>query len=182
MELELAQTVLVFGSSARRARQIDDRGLPRRFGVREGPDIALDGVLGAAFKGDVSAFEENTLLTEAKNGRDVMRDKKNRSAAFAELAHLVEALLLKRHVADGQSFVDDEDFGIEMCRDGKAQPDIHPTRVMLDRCIEKSLEFRECDDLVEFAHDLGFGHAEHHTVHENVFTARELGMKTRADF
>ena len=60
---------------------------------------------------------------------------------------------------DGQNLVYHEDFGLQMSRHGKRKPHLHPARVSLDRCIEKTFDAGEGDDLVELGAYLGARHA-----------------------
>src|SRR5205814_2993508 len=65
-------------------------------------------------------------------------------------------------------------------REGEAH--VHAGRVPLDRRLDKALDFREGDDLVELARDLGAAHAEDRTVQVDVLAPGQLRMKARADF
>jgi hypothetical protein len=64
-------------------------------------------------------------------------------------AHLAEAFLLERGVADGENFVDDEDV-TEVRGHGKREPHVHARGVAFHGRIEESAHARELDDLVEF--------------------------------
>ena len=67
------------------------------------------------------------------------------------VAHLAQAFLLERGVADGQHLVDQQDLGLEMGGDGEAEPHVHAAGVALDRRVEELLDLGEGDDLVELA-------------------------------
>ena len=99
-----------------------------------------------------------------------------------DFAHFAEAFLLEGGVADGEDFVDEEDFGFEVGGDGEGQADVHAGGVALDGRVDEFLDFGEGDDLVELAGDFALAHAEDGAVEEDVFAAGELGMEAGADF
>ena len=96
--------------------------------------------------------------------------------------HLGQAFLLKARIADGQGFVDDEDFGFEMSGDREGQTHVHAARIMLDRGIQKLADFGKLDDGIEPIADFTTAHADHGPIEENVVSARQIGMKAGADF
>ena len=52
--------------------------------------------------------------------------QQNRLAPAANFSELVETLVGEAFVTDRQNFVDEEDVGIDVNRDGKAEPHVHP--------------------------------------------------------
>ena len=66
--------------------------------------------------------------------------------------------------------------------DGEGEADVHARGVALDRGVEEFLDLGEGDDLVEFAADLGAGHAEDGAVQVDVLAAGQFGVKAGADF
>ena len=66
-----------------------------------------------------------------------------------ELEDLAEALALKRLVADGEHLVEQQHVGLEVRRDGEAEPHVHAGRVRPHRQVDEPLELGERDDLVE---------------------------------
>src|SRR5208337_4653384 len=99
----------------------------------------------------------------------------------SDILHLPEALLLELGVADGQHLVDDQDFGIEIRRDRECQPHVHAAAVALDRSVEKFLDPREIDDLVELLLDLPARHTEDAAVEKDVLAAGELAVEAGAN-
>src|SRR2546430_13383382 len=89
-----------------------------------------------------------------------MGDEDNGAAGAGDVAHSAEAFFLKVDVADGEDFVDEEDFRLEMGGNGESQADVHAGGVVLDGSVNEFFEFGEGDDFVELAGDFGFGHAE----------------------
>src|SRR5262249_18524516 len=109
-------------------------------------------------------------------------DKQNRAPLCADFLHLLKTLLLKLRVADGQHFINQQHFGLEMRSHAERESHVHPARITFDRRIEKLLYLSEGNDLVELAIDLRLLHTENRTVEINVFTTGELRMETRTDF
>ena len=99
-----------------------------------------------------------------------------------DIAHLAEALLLERGVADGQHLVDDQDLRLQMRGHGEREAHVHAARIALHRRIEELLDLGERDDLVELRGDLGLRHAEDGAVEKDVFAAGQLRVEAGADF
>src|ERR1019366_8675527 len=110
-----------------------------------------------------------------------MADERDRPSTLAKAPHLSEALPLEGGIADCENLVDDQDFGVKVGGHRKSQADIHAGGVALDGRVEKLFNSRELDDLVEFADDLGAGHAQDSTVKEDVLPPGEFLMKSGAD-
>src|SRR5271156_156489 len=69
-----------------------------------------------------------------------------------------------------------------MRRHRKRQADIHAGRIAFDGRVEKILNFREIDNLVEFSGNFSVRHAQNGAVEKNVLAPCELLMKSRAHF
>src|SRR5438132_297000 len=106
------------------------------------------------------------------------------SAAFigSHAFHFRQTFFLKLRVANSQHFVDQQDFGIEVRSYSEGEADVHSTRITFHRSVQKLVDLGEGDDLIEFFSNLGARHSENRAVEENVFTTRQLPMKTCADF
>src|SRR5690606_34751216 len=61
--------------------------------------------------GYTSAIEQEYASAERLNCRHIMTHKKDRATTRGDVLHFAEALVLELLVADGEDFVDDEDFG-----------------------------------------------------------------------
>src|SRR5487761_1605936 len=109
-------------------------------------------------------------------------DEDNCATSFRNVAHFAEAFFLEGGVADGEDFIDEEDFGFEMRGDGEGEAHAHAAAVMLEGRVDEALAFGEGDDFVVFAQNFGFAHAENRAAEENVFAAGQLRMKAGADF
>ena len=89
--------------------------------------------------------------TQGGHGRHVVADEEHGPPRPATLAHLAEALLLERRVADREHLVDEQDLRLEMRGDRERQAHVHAARVALHRGVEERLDLGERDDLVELA-------------------------------
>ena len=110
-----------------------------------------------------------------------MRDEEDRLAAALELGELVEALVGEAFVADGEHFVDQQHLGIDVDRDGEAEPHVHAGGVGLHRRVDELLHLGELDDLVEALVIFRLGQAEHDAVDEDVLAPGDLGMEAGAE-
>lgn len=88
------------------------------------------------------------------DGGEIVADEQDGAAAARDLLHLAETLVLECEVADGEDFVDDQDFRFEMRCDGESQPDIHAAGIVLHLRVEEALDLGKGHDLVELPRDL----------------------------
>ena len=82
-----------------------------------------------------------------------MRDNDYRDVESHELSHSGEGFRLKRGVADGEDFIDNQDVRLEVRGHCKPEPRLHAARVPLDRRIDEGADLGELHDLVELARD-----------------------------
>src|SRR5258708_31073796 len=66
--------------------------------------------------------------------------------------------------------------------DGKGQSHIHPARIIFDRRIDKSFDFRKGDNLVKFAVRLSATHSQDGAVKVDILSSGKFRMKSGADF
>ncbi|MGB8265786.1 MAG: hypothetical protein WCE44_05665 [Candidatus Velthaea sp.] len=71
-------------------------------------------------------FEEERSIAETIDCTAIVRNKEQGYAAITDRAEHIKTLLLEIYVPDGKRFVDDEDVGVEIDRDGEGEPDEHP--------------------------------------------------------
>src|ERR1700682_739709 len=109
-----------------------------------------------------------------------MADKQHGPAFLADVLHLAETFLLELSVADRQDLIDHQDIGLYMRSYRERQPYVHATRIALDRCIEKFLDFGEGHDLVELPGDLCLAHSQDRAIEVNVFASSKFGMEAGA--
>src|SRR5439155_18464283 len=110
-----------------------------------------------------------------------MRNEKNSATLARDFAHFAKAFSLKGDVADGQYFVCNKDFGIEMRSHGECQSQVHSAGVALDRNIQKFSNLGKVYDCFKAAVDFGFAHAQYRAVEINIFPAGQLGVKSSAN-
>ncbi len=89
-----------------------------------------------------------------------MSHKNNCAPGTSDLTHFPETFALEFDVTHGENLIDEKDLRFEVSGNCKGQTHIHTTRVMFDRGIHKLLQFSEGDNLIEFACDFLFAHAE----------------------
>src|SRR5258708_4873181 len=89
--------------------------------------------------------------------------------------------MLKDRIADRQSFVDDQYPRIGADRDRESQADVHAARIGLDRLMNERANFGEAFDLRNQTFGFAARKPDQGRVHENVFQARELRIKSRAE-
>ncbi len=82
--------------------------------------------LGLALVDQPPALEHEAVVAEAFDARHVVRHVEHRPVLALQAVELVEALLLEGCVADGQHLVDEQHVGLDLNRDGEAQPHAHP--------------------------------------------------------
>ena len=134
-------------------------------------EVGVDDALRVALQPREAAVEPERLVAEPRHEIQRVRDQQHRPAATAELSELVEALVRKGFVADGQHFVDEQDVGIDMNGHGEPEPHVHAGGVGLHRRVDEVLELGKRDDLVEPCGHLAFRQPEHHPVDVDVLAA-----------
>ena len=147
------------------------------FGFVGGGDL-----VGIAVEADGAGIDPDGAVAQAADLVELVGDEDDGAALAGDIAHFAETFFLEIDIADGEDFVDEEDFGLEMGGDGKGEADVHAGRVVLDGSVDKLFEFGEGDDFVELAGDFGFAHAEDGAGEESIFAAGKLGMEAGADF
>src|ERR1700730_4212883 len=98
------------------------------------------------------------------------------------ILHAVEALSLKRQIADRKHFVDDQDRRVQTGCNAEAKSYVHARAVSLDRGIDEFFEFGESDDLIQLLRDHCPTHPENDTVEVDVLPAGEIGHHACTDF
>jgi len=100
-------------------------------------------------------------------------------ALSPQLGDLVQALVLEARVADGQNLVDEDDLGVRVGGDGKAEANVHARGIVLDGHVDKHVQLGKVDDVIHLATDLVVGQAQDRAVQIDVLPAGEVGMKAR---
>src|SRR5258708_17805296 len=109
-----------------------------------------------------------------------MTYKQKRSPDSGHVLHFSKTLLLELRIPYRQHFIDDQNFRIQECGDGKSKAQLHPAGVMFQRRVQKFLYATKVNDLVEFVFNLSAFHPQQGTIEENIFPTCEFRVKTRA--
>src|SRR5262249_26870798 len=115
----------------------------------------------AAAARQAAAVEKQRASAQRFDRWHVVADGENGAACLAAFAHPPHALPLKRHVSDGQHFIDDENLRFQVDSNGEGKADIHAAGVAFDRSVKEGPDFREFDDALKLSGDLLSPHAKH---------------------
>jgi hypothetical protein len=151
------------------------------FVAGHGGFVGGDYFVGGTVLADLAVVDPDYAVAEAADLVELVRDEDDGAAGAGDVAHFAEALFLEVDVADGEDFVDEENFGFEMGGHGEGQADVHAAGVVLDRGVDKFFEFGEGDDFVELAGDVALAHAEDGAGEKGVFAAGQFGVEASAD-
>src|SRR5204863_6154928 len=119
---------------------------------------------------ELAVCKDNPAMAEILDCYHIVGNEQDCPAALAHFIHLPETLLLESHVTYGQHLIDHQDFGVQVSGNRKSKPDVHAAGITLNGSVEKSVNFRKSDNLIEFGDDLGLAHAEDCSVQKNVFS------------
>ena len=106
---------------------------------------------------NLAVLEHDHAFADLAYRPDRVRDDDDRAALGLELVDPVEALFLESLVPDGEHLVDEQHVGLDVHRDGEAEPDVHARGVEPNLVVDELLELRERDDVVEATRDLSAG-------------------------
>src|ERR1017187_1230221 len=177
----------------------DDFGSARRAGGGGHCDAggfaeAIGGVLldhgGHVFGDDavgLADFDETAFVEPhdaVADGLDVghgVGDEQDGDAALAQLVDLAHAALAEIDVADGEGFVDQQDFGIDADGYGEGQAHHHAAGIGLDGLVDEVADFGEVFDVLVALVDLAGGETEDGTVEVDVVAAAEFGIEAGAE-
>jgi hypothetical protein len=106
----------------------------------------------------------------------------NRSSSACDIIHLAKAAFLEGGISDREHFVNQEDLGLEMRRDGESQPQVHAARVVLHGRVDERSDLGKRNDSVELCQDLRALHAENRAAEQHVLAACQLRVETGAHF
>src|SRR5215471_12913796 len=129
-----------------------------------------------------SGSEQQASVTQASYSLEIVADEKNRMTSRSDFADLSQAFLLKRCIAHGQDLVNQKNLWFKMRGNRKRQAHMHPAGIMLDRSVQKFLDFRKVDDFIKSPINLLFLHAQDSAVEINVLTPSKLRVESGADF
>src|SRR6266403_612078 len=155
---------MILRKSSASVPQIGHMGTIPLFLAGDYAHVIISGAFRIALKRELPLLQDDSLPAEVDHSSDIVRNKQYGPAALSEFPHLAKALFLKGHIPNGENLVHDEDLRIQASCNGKAQPDIHATRVMLDRSVQQFLKLRESNDLVKRRLHLCLRHAQHNAI------------------
>src|SRR5205807_3007836 len=129
---------------------------------------------------DEAVLEKDRTVAQTLDGRSIVRDEHDRPAALLELEDLAEALALELLVADGEHLVEEQHVRVDVRRDREPEPHVHSGRIRAHRAVDRLLEARERDDLVELLTQVGALEPVNRPVQEDVLAAGEVRVKPGA--
>ena len=84
-----------------------------------------------------SVLQDDPMLAQRLDAGHIVADKQDRaSLPFTDIPHLADGLLLELRIPHGQDLVHDQDFGLQMRRNGETEADRHTGRIPFDRCVD----------------------------------------------
>src|SRR6266478_8961679 len=136
------------------------------------PFVGADDFRGRTSFTHCAPVEPNDTLTEAANLVELMADKNNRAAGTGNVSHLPEAFTLEFDVPDGEDFVHQKNFGLQVRGHCKSQTYKHAAGIMLHRSVNEFVQFGEGHDFIEFAGNFLAAHAQDGAAQISVLPAR----------
>ena len=112
----------------------------------------------------------------------IVTHEDDRPPFACHIVHLAKAALLEGRIANGEYFIDQQDFRLQVCRNRKRQPQVHATGIVLHRRVDERARFGEPHDRVEPRLDFGTRHSENRPVQEDVLPSGQLGVEAGAHF
>ena len=110
-----------------------------------------------------------------------MRDEQDGNAARAQFVNFAQAALAEINIADGQSFVHQQYFRINVDRDRECQPHHHAAGIRFDRLVDEIADLGELRDVGELAIHLFRGKSKNRRVEINIVAARKFRIEARTE-
>ena len=145
-------------------------------------EVFGDHAVGFADIDHAAVIEPQDAVADGLDVADGMRDEEDGDAALAEFVDLAHAALAEVDVADGEGFIHQQDFGIDVDGDGEGQAHHHAAGVGLDRLIDEVADLGEGGDVFVALVDLARGEAQDRAVEIDVIAAAEFGVEAGAEF
>src|ERR1035437_6931669 len=147
-----------------------------------GGEVFGDHAIGFADVDHAAVIQPEDAVADGLDVADGVGDEEDGDAALAEFVDLAHAALAEVNVADGEGFIDEEDFGIDIDGDGEGQAHHHAAGVGLDGLIDEVADFGESGDVLVALVDLAGGESEDGAVEVDVIAAAEFGVESGAEF
>ena len=145
-------------------------------------DVAVHHFAGIAEGGDASFDHQRGAIGKALDESEIVRDEQDGDLAFLELHELLDATVGEDRVADGERFVHNQNFGIDVNRRGEREANVHPGGIFFHRPIHKRPDFGKAFDRRKHAVHVRTRDAEDFSIQEDVFTTREFRVEAGAQF
>jgi hypothetical protein len=145
-------------------------------------DVSIHYFTGIPERRDASVDHQRGSIGKALHQAQIVRHEQDGDLALLELDKFLDAAVGKDGVAHGESFVDNQNFGIDMNRGGEREAHVHAGGIFLHWAVHERADFGEAFDLGEDALHIAARDAEDLSVQENIFTAAEFGVESRAQF
>ena len=93
--------------------------------AQNGGEVVIDCLIDVPVKGNFSVSEADASGAEVADHVELVTDEEDCPPGGGDVFHFADAALLEVGVTNGEDFVDDEDFGLEVGSDGEGEADIH---------------------------------------------------------
>ncbi len=140
--------------------------------------MQLGHFIGRTTGNDPACAQVDDPVAEALDHAHVMGDEQQRRAFGRQFFQPIQAFELKRGIADGQGFIDDQDLGLDTDRNGEGQPYQHPAGIDFGGLVDKVADIGKGEDIFEAGVDFRATQAQHRRIHIDVFPAGELRIET----
>ena len=87
--------------------------------------VGRNDFVGVAVFADLAIIDPDDAMTEAANLIKLVADEDDGAAGTGDVAHFAETFFLEIDVADGEDFIDEKNFRLEMGGDCKGEADVH---------------------------------------------------------
>src|SRR5262249_15681404 len=134
-----------------------------------------------AVERDTPAVQEDRALAEALDGDGIVGHEDNRPAGLLEREDPAEALPLEGLVPHREHSVEEEDFRVQERGDREPEPHRHSRGIRPDGPVDRVLQLRERDDLIEALLDGRATQTLDRPVQEDVLASREIRVKPGAE-
>ena len=131
---------------------------------------------------DSSVQHEGRAIGQALDQAKIVRYQEHGDVLAAQLFEFLHAPAGEDRVADGQRFIDDQDFGIDVNRGGKCQANVHAAGVLFDWPIDELADFRERLDARKHLVQFLARQSQDLAIEIHIFAAAEFGIEAGAQF
>ena len=156
------------------------RSLAGALAIEHEADVLIDGVFRRALHDDFSVEHEGGAIGQTFDQTKIVRNKEDRDVLAAQLFKFLHASAGEDGVADGERFVDNQDFGIDVNGSGKGQADVHAAGVFFDRAIDELTDFGEGFDAWKGVFQFLARESQDFAIEIDIFAAGEFRIEAGA--